>query len=210
MLPSAALLLASLVAASALSVQHTAALHRARGGGRNLHAGLLDMFMQKSYEAPVVMGDESIMSQKARGTARRGAARGCARTHVCLHARPPLLTGARDFGDSRAEELALELPGGAHRAHLQLQPTFHEPSTNLQVELADQICNFNRHYAENSGYWERSTTFLQEEAQPTGELQFYDSNSGKPLFSAPRNRSWEQFVRESKSHGWPSFRDDEV
>ena len=42
------------------------------------------------------------------------------------------------------------------------------------------------------------------------EITFYDSNTGKPLFYAPRNRSWDEFVRESKAHGWPSFRDDEV
>ena len=34
--------------------------------------------------------------------------------------------------------------------------------------------------------------------------------SGKPLFVAPRGRSWESFVKESKAHGWPSFRDEEV
>jgi len=34
--------------------------------------------------------------------------------------------------------------------------------------------------------------------------------TGKPLFVAPRGRSWEEFVAESKDHGWPSFRDSEV
>jgi peptide methionine sulfoxide reductase MsrB len=38
----------------------------------------------------------------------------------------------------------------------------------------------------------------------------YDSVSGKPLFIAPRGRSFEDFQKESKSHGWPSFRDEEV
>ena len=59
------------------------------------------------------------------------------------------------------------------------------------------------------GYWE-STSFLKEESQTTGEITFYDSNTGKPLFVAPRGRSWEDFIKESKSHGWPSFRDSEV
>ena len=81
---------------------------------------------------------------------------------------------------------------------------------SCNAQKADQICNFNRHYAENSGYWERSTTFLKEESMTEGEITFYDSNTGEPLFFAPRGRSWEQFVRESKSHGWPSFRDSEV
>merc|ERR1712230_266673 len=30
------------------------------------------------------------------------------------------------------------------------------------------------------------------------------------LFTAPKGRSFEQFVKESRVHGWPSFRDDEV
>jgi hypothetical protein len=34
-----------------------------------------------------------------------------------------------------------------------------------------------------------------------GEVTFYDSVSGKPLFVAPRGRTWSQFIKESKSHG---------
>eukprot|EP00440_Ansanella_granifera_P059957 gb/GFBE01064984.1/.p1 GENE.gb/GFBE01064984.1/~~gb/GFBE01064984.1/.p1 ORF type:complete len:230 (+),score=26.82 gb/GFBE01064984.1/:1-690(+) len=41
-------------------------------------------------------------------------------------------------------------------------------------------------------------------------LTFYDSNTGDPLFFAPLGRSWSKFVAESRSHGWPSFRDNEV
>jgi len=43
-----------------------------------------------------------------------------------------------------------------------------------------------------------------------GETTYYDSVSGKPLFVAPRGRSFEEFRKESVSHGWPSFRDEEV
>lgn len=41
---------------------------------------------------------------------------------------------------------------------------------------------------------------------------FYDSNTGKPLFQilVPGGRSLKEFLRESRRHGWPSFRDDEV
>jgi peptide methionine sulfoxide reductase MsrB len=46
--------------------------------------------------------------------------------------------------------------------------------------------------------------------QNTKEITFYDSVSGKPLFIAPRNRSMEAFLEESRAHGWPSFRDSEV
>ena len=34
--------------------------------------------------------------------------------------------------------------------------------------------------------------------------------SGKPLFIAPRGRTVQDFVAESRQHGWPSFRDEEV
>jgi len=39
---------------------------------------------------------------------------------------------------------------------------------------------------------------------------FNDSVTGALLFQAPVGRSIEDFVKESKSHGWPSFRDEEV
>eukprot|EP01083_Nonionella_stella_P146416 460431_1 len=83
---------------------------------------------------------------------------------------------------------------------------------NVDRAKADNICNFNRHYAEHSGYFE-STTFLQaaKKAEKEGTtMTFYDSNTGKPLFIAPKNRSMSEFLQESKAHGWPSFRDEEV
>lgn len=62
------------------------------------------------------------------------------------------------------------------------------------------------------GYWQ-STPFVQQakkEYEETGEIKFYDSNTGKLLFRAPKGRSFDDFIRESVSHGWPSFRDAEV
>ena len=41
-------------------------------------------------------------------------------------------------------------------------------------------------------------------------LTYYDSITGKPLFIAPVGRTMEEFLEESESHGWPSFRDEEV
>jgi peptide methionine sulfoxide reductase MsrB len=49
-----------------------------------------------------------------------------------------------------------------------------------------------------------------DEVDKTGETTYYDSVTGVPLFIAPRGRSFEDFVKESNSHGWPSFRDEEV
>merc|ERR1712054_723902 len=79
---------------------------------------------------------------------------------------------------------------------------------DADAETADRICCFNRHYAEHSGYW-LSTQFLKEH-NGDKEVTFYDSVTGKPAFIAPRGRSWQEFVSESRDHGWPSFRDEEV
>jgi hypothetical protein len=59
------------------------------------------------------------------------------------------------------------------------------------------------------GYFQ-STPFEEKVMQAKGPITFYDSVTGKPLFVAPINRSREEFIEESKIHGWPSFRDDEV
>jgi len=67
------------------------------------------------YGPPVVIGEESLMSQKAHGTSE--------------------------------------------------VPVQKDLRWNCGADLADRICNFNRHYAENAGYWERSTTFLKEEEE---------------------------------------------
>lgn len=75
-------------------------------------------------------------------------------------------------------------------------------------KLADQICNYNRHFAEYAGYF--ATTDWLAQVDKSKETTYYDSVTGKPLFVAPRGRSFEEFVKESKVHGWPSFRDEEV
>lgn len=80
---------------------------------------------------------------------------------------------------------------------------------NCDRKVADNICCFNRHYAEYSGYWLK-TSFRQEFNDSTKEFTFYDSVTGKPLFIAPRGRTVQEFLKESESHGWPSFRDPEV
>lgn len=81
-------------------------------------------------------------------------------------------------------------------------------------KLADKICSFNRHFAENGGYFEGNSSFekdVREIVASTGEpVTFYDSVSGKSLFKAPVGRSVDEFINESKVHGWPSFRDEEV
>ena len=79
---------------------------------------------------------------------------------------------------------------------------------NVDRDTADRICNFNRHYAEYAGYW-KTTNYLSEvdREKPT---VYYDSVTGLPLYVAPIGRSMGDFLAESNSHGWPSFRDQEV
>merc|ERR1712176_690525 len=77
------------------------------------------------------------------------------------------------------------------------------------VPTANKIACFNRRGAEFRGYFQ-TTNFLKTESAASGEITFYDSITNKPLFIAPRGRSFEEFVAESRYHGWPSFRDAEV
>ena len=62
---------------------------------------------------------------------------------------------------------------------------------NCDYEIADRISNFNRHFAEFSGYFtSRELGFLKElrekaNAGETEPITFYDSVTGKPLFKAP-------------------------
>ncbi|MEM1010070.1 MAG: hypothetical protein AAGJ35_13825, partial [Myxococcota bacterium] len=75
-------------------------------------------------------------------------------------------------------------------------------------DIADRICNFNRHYAEHAGYFLETQWPTEVDRQTT--TIYYDSNTGEPLFQAPVGRSFDEFLAESKAHGWPSFRDEEV
>lgn len=65
-----------------------------------------------------------------------------------------------------------------------------------------------RHYAEFAGYW--STTKYLEEVDRENPTKYYDSVTGKHLFTAPIGRTMEEYLVESGSHGWPSLRDEEV
>eukprot|EP00802_Teleaulax_amphioxeia_P020718 Tamp_21015.p1 GENE.Tamp_21015~~Tamp_21015.p1 ORF type:complete len:267 (+),score=48.55 Tamp_21015:96-803(+) len=87
------------------------------------------------------------------------------------------------------------------------KPVMKNLKFGCDYELADKICCFNRHFAENAGYFKKTRWLSEVDGE---ETTYYDSVTGKPLFSAPRGRTFEAFVKESKVHGWPSFRDEEV
>eukprot|EP00930_Biecheleria_cincta_P033775 TRINITY_DN23390_c0_g1_i4.p1 TRINITY_DN23390_c0_g1~~TRINITY_DN23390_c0_g1_i4.p1 ORF type:complete len:284 (+),score=49.02 TRINITY_DN23390_c0_g1_i4:106-957(+) len=123
-------------------------------------AGHGHMGITMTYDPPVCMGDEYMMSQKGHGTCSKPVQKN--------------LRWGCDF------------------------------------ELADEICCFNRKGAEDQGYLE-TTSFLEEMRKAgEGPVTFHDSNSGRVLFAAPKNRSMKEFLDESIEHGWPSFRDAEV
>ena len=82
---------------------------------------------------------------------------------------------------------------------------------SLNPTLASRIGCFNRKGAEPIHSWETSSLSARLESMADGEsISFYDSVTGKPLFVAPRGRSIAELVNESRLHGWPSFRDEEV
>ena len=90
-------------------------------------------------------------------------------------------------------------------------PVQKELRWGCDYDTADRICNFNRHYAEYAGYWTTTSFVTDAKSTKSGEeITFYDSNTGKALFVAPRGRDMDAFLKESASHGWPSFRDEEV
>ncbi|CBY21136.1 unnamed protein product [Oikopleura dioica] len=75
--------------------------------------------------------------------------------------------------------------------------------------LGDRITCYNRHFAENFGYW-LDTDFYDYAIKQSEPITFYDSVTGKPLFNGPVGRTMSGFLKESQDHGWPSFRDEEV
>jgi hypothetical protein len=84
---------------------------------------------------------------------------------------------------------------------------------HLGLEQYFDLCGPNLtplNTTEHSGYFEMKSDFVKYAKGIKGEIQFYDSNTGKLLYSAPRGRSMDDFLKESKAHGWPSFRDTEV
>jgi len=69
----------------------------------------------------------------------------------------------------------------------------------VKRDVADRICCFNRHYAEPSGDFKKRKWVST--VQNKGEVTYYDSVTGKPLFIAPRGRTFDAFLEESLAHG---------
>ena len=74
----------------------------------------------------------------------------------------------------------------------------------LDYNIADRICCNNHRYAEPKGYQDWPEVDFYAKLDPNKEHVFYDSVCGIPLFVAPRGRTFDEFVAESKHHGWVS------
>ena len=90
------------------------------------------------------------------------------------------------------------------------------PEATRRTRRAAQAClggvvqglTLHRSAAQHAGYF--VTTNWLKEVDRNVETTYYDSVTGLPLFIAPRGRTFAAFEAESRSHGWPSFRDAEV
>ena len=78
--------------------------------------------------------------------------------------------------------------------------------------LAESVCCDKRNevYAEPANLFEDPNVHLFASMNKTGINTFYDSVCGVELFNAPIGRSFEDWEAESKLHGWPSFRIQEI
>jgi hypothetical protein len=94
------------------------------------------------------------------------------------------------------------------------QPVQPEMRWGGDVTTAGEVCCWNRHGAERKYSWEKVTAFWAEvdklKTIPGSTITFYDTITQKPLYVAPVGRPWDDFIKESKDHGWPSFRDTEI
>jgi len=65
-------------------------------------------------------------------------------------------------------------------------------------------------YAEPQFLFEAPDIRLFSRLNKNGINTFYDSVCGVELFKAPIGRTFEEWEAESKEHGWPSFRTQEM
>eukprot|EP00927_Polykrikos_kofoidii_P058457 TRINITY_DN5298_c0_g2_i1.p1 TRINITY_DN5298_c0_g2~~TRINITY_DN5298_c0_g2_i1.p1 ORF type:complete len:181 (-),score=18.13 TRINITY_DN5298_c0_g2_i1:79-621(-) len=81
-------------------------------------------------------------------------------------------------------------------------------TNSLAAAFADVCCRSPQRFAEPAGSLDKVQFWSTMDQQR--ETTFFDSKCGKPLFIAPRNRTFDAFKQESQRHGWPSFRDTEL
>ncbi|GKY93845.1 hypothetical protein MPSEU_000351400 [Mayamaea pseudoterrestris] len=147
----------------------------------------------------------ALIQQKASRRAFFQASSSAALAAVISAAQPSLAKGNSNaivYGD---ESIMSPKSHGTTDQKVQADLLYQVPN-----QLADRISSYTRHLAEPAGFFQQTNfeeTVLQAKGTP---VTFYDSVTGKALFQAPIGRSPEDFIRESRVHGWPSFREQEV
>jgi len=86
------------------------------------------------------------------------------------------------------------------------------PNSTSDELLSDAICCDiqYRQYAEPNGFYKFPDIALFRKVDSSGVTTFYDVVCGVPLFIAPIGRSFEEWEKETRDHGWPSFRTEEA
>ena len=161
-------------------------------------------------EKPCIDLENNCANWAAAGECTRNA--GFMRLHACRKSCGSCNEDAADLAAAQAhiplaEDIFMTTPrfeGGSCQRDM---PT--SLRWGADASMGRQIGCFNRRGAEPAGSWER-TTLPAAAAAASGPINFYDSTTGKLLFVAPINRTMEAFLQESRRHGWPSFRDEEV
>lgn len=149
------------------------------------------LYKSGRYPSPCVMGDESIISPKKHGRSDapvpsdlRWGCNSSLADQICNFNR----RGAERFQyftlTSFIEEFERLL---FSPSSVDFDPLFHDGNENCcAVNDADTVTHQHQ------------------------QITFYDSNTGRPLFVAPRGRSAKDFVTRSRNQGWLLFRNEEV
>jgi peptide methionine sulfoxide reductase MsrB len=164
--------------------------------------------MMESDASPEREYDDTAPLKETRRTPTRAFRSGALTIAALLIVSGIFYSRARSFGPSSSL--------GADPGNIMRQRAFGSCVAPVRAPLrwsssestGNSICCHNRDYAEYFGYWQSTQFPFTQPA--SGEITFFDSVTGRPLFIAPRGRSYDSFVSESTRHGWPSFRDEEV
>ncbi|GMH55903.1 hypothetical protein TrRE_jg8414 [Triparma retinervis] len=84
------------------------------------------------------------------------------------------------------------------------------PGGSVDESLSQAVCcdaDFDAYPEPRNFYLDKQ---LFREISKSGVTTFYDSACGIPVFQAPVGRSFADFKSDTSSHGWPSFRGEEV
>jgi len=77
-------------------------------------------------------------------------------------------------------------------------------------KMAEEVRRTNRADVEGAGFWQKFLPALERDSAICNQITFRDSATGKPLFIAPKGRTWGEFIKDCQKKGRLAFRDQEV